>query len=265
MSFKNNDDNLDQHFLVDNDILTTFVKEASLNSTDIVLEIGAGKGNISRLVAPLVKHLYCIEIDKRLEPYLTNIKKDYANVTITYNNILNMELPVCTKIITDLPFSIIEPLMFKLINCHFDELLMIIGNRYTTSAMNKEMTKLSLFTNSYFKIDDIMEIPPTAFNPQPRVLSSIVRLTPLEASKLKDNTYLIFRYLFYFKDKKVKNALIESLIRASEIRGNKLTQRMSKELISKINIPVDILAKTFETCTNSELAILFTEVSQINL
>jgi 16S rRNA (adenine1518-N6/adenine1519-N6)-dimethyltransferase len=74
MDFVNDTDYLDQHFLIDKNIENRFIKEAYLSNNDIVVEIGPGKGNISDKIAKKVKHLTCIEIDKRLSYYLDNFQ-----------------------------------------------------------------------------------------------------------------------------------------------------------------------------------------------
>ena len=71
--FKNDSDYLDQHFLMDEDIIKKFIKICDLNSNDVVLEIGPGKGTLTKLVASKVKKVYAIEKDVRLKEYLDKI------------------------------------------------------------------------------------------------------------------------------------------------------------------------------------------------
>ena len=115
MEFKNETDRFDQHFLTDQEIINTFVSEAKLTSNDIVVEIGPGKGNITRLIASKVKKMYVIEIDERLRPFLEPLAQKYKNIEFIFNNVLNTFIPECDKIITSLPYSIVEPFINQLI------------------------------------------------------------------------------------------------------------------------------------------------------
>ena len=73
MNFKNNTDNLDQHFLVSETVINKFIEISNLTKNDICLEIGPGKGILTKIIAPKVKKLTVIEKDERLEEYLKEI------------------------------------------------------------------------------------------------------------------------------------------------------------------------------------------------
>lgn len=55
MDFINNSDRFDQHFLINNDILSKFIETSNLNKDDIVIEVGPGKGTVTKEIAPRVK------------------------------------------------------------------------------------------------------------------------------------------------------------------------------------------------------------------
>lgn len=264
MNFVNDSNYFDQHFLIDNEIIMTFIKSAKLNKKDIVVEIGPGKGNISKLIANRVKKLYCIELDCRLKPYLSKLEKQFKNVEIIYDNALTVNLPICNKIVTSVPYSIIEPLINKLIHYHID-IYMIMGKKYVDNVINNQITKLSLLTNCFYNARKIIDITPEKFEPKPRVMSSIIELKFKAVENVNNDTQLIFRYMYYFKNKKVKNALIESLINSSRIKDKILTQKSSKNIVGKLNITNNILNKTFEEISNNELKQLYEEVEKIIL
>ena len=102
-----------------------------------------------------------------------------------------------------MPYSIIEPFINKLVKCEFKEIIMITGNNYANNVLENK-NKLALLTNSYFKFTKIMEILPESFNPKPRVLSALIKLEKKEPDDLLSK---IFKNLFYYQDKKLKNAL----------------------------------------------------------
>ena len=87
--FVNNPNELDQHFLIDKDIINSFINICNLSEDDIVLEIGPGIGTLTKLIAPKVKKLYVIEKDIRLKPYLDKID----NIQVMYDSCLNVNFP----------------------------------------------------------------------------------------------------------------------------------------------------------------------------
>lgn len=246
--FKNNPDELDQHFLIDKDIVNNFIKACNLSKDDIVLEIGPGVGTLTKLIAPKVKKMYVIEKDIRLKPYLDKIN----NIDVTYGSCLDVPFPKVDKIITSLPYSIIEPFIYKIIHEDFKELYMIMGRNYCDNVINNKITNLSLLTNIYFDAYKYFDIYPDSFNPKPKVVSSLIKLTFKNKLDEKD---MIFRNMYKLNDKLVKNALMESLI---IVKG--LTKRESKDYINKLNIDDKILNKKFCMISNEELEVLYSKI-----
>ena len=239
--FKNNPDELDQHFLIDKDVINNFIKACNLNKDDIVLEIGPGVGTLTKLIAPKVKKMYVIEKDVRLKSYLDKIN----SINVTYGSCLDVPFHKVDKIITSLPYSIIEPFIYKIIHENFKELYMIMGKNYCDNVINNKITNLSLLTNIYFDAYKYFDIYPDSFNPKPRVVSSLIKLTFKDKLNEKD---MIFRNMYRLNDKLVKNALLETL---TIVKG--LTKRESKEYINKLNIDNQILNKKFCMISNEEL------------
>ena len=256
MEFFNDTDHFDQHFLIDDNVISTFIKESNLNKNDIVVEVGPGKGIITDLIAGKVKKIYCIELDVRLRPYLDEICRKNNNVEVIYSSVLDIEIPKCNKIITSLPYSIVEPFMNKMIKTSFDELIMITGNRFASSCENREISYLSLLTNCFFDFEKIMEINPSSFNPQPRAMSAMVKLKFKKSKKKVDD---FFQNMYMLNHKKIKNGIIESLINTKYCS----TQREAREIVESLDIPNDVLETKFEVCSNEQLNILYSKVNNL--
>ncbi len=252
MNFKNNTDNLDQHFLVSETVINKFIEISNLTKNDICLEIGPGKGILTKIIAPKVKKLTVIEKDERLEEYL----KEIPNINIIIGDAIKEPWPKVNKIITSISYSIIEPFIKKLTKENFDELIMMMGKNYCMNVIDKKITYLSLMTNVFFNIEKIIDVPKEAFNPSPRVTSCLVRLTPKkELTKIEE----LFQKIYNLDHKKCKNAIIESLI----IRDN-LTQKEAKEIVNGLNIDETILNKPFSLIKNEELETLYNKLLQNN-
>ncbi len=249
--FYNDSNYLDQHFLIDTNVINKFIDICNLDKNDNVVEIGPGTGTLTKIIAPKVKQLTVIEKDIRLKEYLVQI----PNISIMYESVLNIEIPKCDKIITALPYSIIEPFIHKLIKSDFKELYMIMGSNYVNNVINKKINYLSLLTNTYFNTQKYFDIEPNSFNPMPKTISSVIKLTKkTEYTKLD----LIFKKLYELDNKKIKNSLMESLIQI-----NMLTKKESKEIIYNLNIKDNILNKKFNEITNEELKDLYDILQKI--
>ena len=256
--FENDINYLDQHFLIDKSIINTFVDSANLKITEDVVEIGPGKCEISDIIARRVNKLTCIEIDRELEHFLSVLMDKHENVDVIYGNALEVYIPECDKILSALPYSITEPFIEKIIRCNFNEALLIVGKRFADAVVEEKITKLSLLTNSFFRAEKIIDIAPDAFNPMPRVMSSIIRLKPIKREELNYSyKKFIFRELFFHRDKKLKNNLMEAMIEFVKLHDKQLTKKESKAMIEEFKIPEETLNKRIENLSNEEFEIIY--------
>lgn len=256
--FINDINYLDQHFLIDKSIINALIDASNLKINENIVEIGPGKGNISETIARRVNHLTCVEIDRNLEPFINVLKDKFNNVDVIYGNALNIYIPACDKIISALPYSITEPFIEKLIRCEFTEAILIVGRRFADSVIEKKHNKLSLLTNSFFVCEKIMDIAPDAFSPSPRVMSSMIRLTKVKREDLHHSfKRFMFRELFFNRDRKLKNNLMESLIAFVDLHNKKLTKKEAKSIIEEYNLPKDMLNKKMENLSNEEYELLY--------
>src|SRR3989338_5703303 len=104
---------LGQNFLVNPTVTRRIIDACNLKSTDTVLEIGPGKGALTRALAEKAKKVIAIEKDHRLSAHLI---KEYpgSNIQIVHGDILNYPLgtlPPNTKIIGNLPYNIVTPII----------------------------------------------------------------------------------------------------------------------------------------------------------
>ena len=253
--FTNDSDHLDQHFLIDQQVINDFIDFCNIKSTDIIIEIGPGNGVITEKLCQKAKKVTSIELDERLHVYLDSLELKYSNLEVIYQNVLNTYLPKCDKIVTSLPYSIIEPFINKMIKCEFNELIMIMGETYIDDVINNSNNKLALLTNAYFKAEKLREIDSSSFKPSPRTVSGIIKLIP---KSLEDFKLFIIRELFFYRDMKIKNALKESII-----KYNNCTQKEAKELLNELNIEEELLENKFETISNSDTIKLINYIEKL--
>jgi 16S rRNA (adenine1518-N6/adenine1519-N6)-dimethyltransferase len=104
---------LGQHFLVDENILRVVERLAELSPADIVLEIGPGRGILTRFLADRVAFVHAVEIDRSLEPFLPATE----NVRVHWGDALALDLgaldPAPRKLVANLPYSVATPIVVE--------------------------------------------------------------------------------------------------------------------------------------------------------
>lgn len=256
--FINDTNYLDQHFLIDKSIINAFIDAADISMKETVVEIGPGKGEISDVLARRANHLTCIEIDRNLEHFISVLKDKHENMDVIYGNVLDVFIPKCDKIVSSLPYSITEPFIEKLLRCEFNEAVLIVGKKFADAVIDNKISKLSLLTNSFFRAEKVMDIAPDAFEPRPRVMSSMIKLFPIKREELNYSfKKFMFRELFFYRDRKLKNNLMEALIEFVKLHDKKLTKKESKKIIEDYNLPKETLNKMIENLSNEEFEMIY--------
>lgn len=262
MEFVSDTNYLDQHFLIDKRVINAFIDTCAFKITESVVEIGPGKCALSEIIARKSESLLLIESDRKLDHFINVLMDKFNNVSVVWDNVLNIYIPQCDKIVSALPYSITEPFIEKLLRCDFKEGVFIVGNNFASSIVEGKINKLSLLTNSFFKVEKIMEITPDAFDPYPHTMSALIKLRKLKRSELIDNPKMyIMREIFFRRQCKLKNSLMEALIELEKIKGNKFTKKESKSLIEKFNINKEILDKEIEQLSNEDYKTLYESIN----
>jgi 16S rRNA (adenine1518-N6/adenine1519-N6)-dimethyltransferase len=255
------DPSKDQHFMVNRRTVERIVELASLSSGDTVLEIGAGTGILTERLARTKARVIAVEIDRRFAKVLGEL--GYKNLEIVYANALDvidgMEF---SKIVSNIPYSICEPLIGKLAGKSFELAVLSVPENFcriiSAEPGEKEYSLLSLKAGVFFSVKPAFRIPAEDFHPLPPTASFAIVLAPLT---LKDYAAspakFVFRELFIQKEKKLKNALMEALINLNvRLRGKRFTKKTSLEAIAKMEIAEALLQKRVDKMSTSEFAAL---------
>lgn len=227
----------DQHFLKDRRILYKIVEMIQLYKEDTVLEIGAGNGELTRILAKKSR-VIAVEIDPELCRKLEKIE----NTRIICGNaleILDRKDVKFDKIVSNIPYSISEPLFTKLLTKEFKAGVFLIGSNFF--EVLKSNSKLGMLARSFFNIKLELEVPKSAFEPEPRVDSVAVIVRPKTKLSKAD---MIIHSLVRQQDKKVKNALLKYY-------EGKKTKNEVREMIEPLGD--EILGKGILQLSNEEM------------
>lgn len=198
--------NFGQNFLVDASV--TGRMASTLRDDGVVIEVGPGIGSLTEELAKRAKHVRSYEIDERLIPVLEDTLKDYDNVEIVLQDILetdiNKELqPLVDKykhieFAANLPYYITTPVLFKLFESSipFEKIVVMIqkevADRFSAKPGTKEYGALSVESQYLYDVKKLFNVPRTSFNPAPNVDSAVISFTKHEKNKTVDNEKLFF-------------------------------------------------------------------------
>ncbi len=187
---------LGQNFLTDETVLDRIVDAAEIDSDTNVLEIGPGAGALTQKLAPLAKKVVAVEIDTGLLPLLRENLSAFENVHIIHGDILEISLkelfqkefgdsPV--KVVANLPYYITTPIVMKLLeeNPGFESLVIMVqkevAERLAALPGTKNCGAITYSVHYACETEMVLDVPPEAFVPAPKVWSSVIKLTPREA------------------------------------------------------------------------------------
>ncbi len=229
--------NLGQNYLIDKNKRDQIINFGNVTKDDVVLEIGTGIGTLTIELAKKAKRVIAIEQDEKICSILAKRLKDEKidNVELINDDALKVEFPKFNKIISNLPYQISSPITFKFLDYDFD-LAILMYQKEFASRMNgevgtKDYSRLSAML--YFKCDveKLTEVSNESFIPKPQIDSTVVRLTPKE-NTIDDDDFRIYskftKALFQHRNKKIRNALIDSRHIISNIDKKVLKKRLNE-------------------------------------
>jgi 16S rRNA (adenine1518-N6/adenine1519-N6)-dimethyltransferase len=159
--------------------------DAAPQRGDLWIEIGAGHGEMTSLLARHAGHIIAIELDDKLLPRLRQQTAGLANVKVIAGDILALDLAALTgaarfRVYGNLPYYITSPIVHRLLE-HAERLeaafLVIqleVAARVTARPGSRDYGYFSAFTQFYSKPEMLFRIPPGAFQPPPKVSSALV-------------------------------------------------------------------------------------------
>lgn len=219
---------LGQNFLVDKNIQRKIIACLELKPSDIVLEIGAGNGELTGLIARTTGKIYALEIDGHLCQTLKNGSKGYSNIEIINQDILRLDfkryfsrIKKRIKVVGNIPYYISSPIIEYLIKFRkkIDSVFITVQKEFAIRMAAVCGSKLygafSCFVQYYFEPQILLNIKKTCFFPMPKVDSCLVKLKiraerPVEPKDEK-LFFKIVRTAFNYRRKTLRNSLRDTV------------------------------------------------------
>lgn len=216
---------LGQNFLTAAWVPERIADEAGLDETVGVLEIGPGVGCLTEQLSMRAGKVVSVELDKALKPVLRETLADCENVEIVFGDVLKQDLPALVEehlagltpvVCANLPYNVTTPVLTALIEagCFTRITVMIqreVARRICAGPGTADYGAFGLFVQYYYETETLFDVPPACFVPQPKVTSSVIRLTkrlrPPVAVKDETLLFRVIRAAFNQRRKTLVNAL----------------------------------------------------------
>ena len=215
-----------QHFLVDEALISAIVREIAPRPAEPMVEIGPGLGALTQPLLERCGALTVIELDRDLAARW----RQRQGVTVVESDVLKVDIGALAdvagqplRLVGNLPYNISTPILFHLLpvagrvrDQHF-MLQKEVVDRMAAAPGGKDYGRLSVMLQWRYRIESVLEVPPEAFDPPPRVDSAVVRMLPLSQPPAVDEELLSALVTVAFSQR--RKLLRHSLGRWLEQRG----------------------------------------------
>ncbi|WP_096672390.1 16S rRNA (adenine(1518)-N(6)/adenine(1519)-N(6))-dimethyltransferase RsmA [Polynucleobacter meluiroseus] len=181
-----------QNFLQDSGVIYSIIALINPSTNMHVIEIGPGLGALTRPLLTNLEHLDLLEIDRDLVAYW--IQENLSGLNVIEGDALTFDFlewaksrpensGLC-KVVGNLPYNISSPLLFHLVSAAhvIDEQVFMLQaevvERMVSKAGGSEFSRLTVMMQARYDMELVLEVPPEAFDPKPKVNSAVVRMIP---------------------------------------------------------------------------------------
>jgi 16S rRNA (adenine1518-N6/adenine1519-N6)-dimethyltransferase len=189
-----------QHFLTDRHYVRRIVETIAPAAGDAMVEIGPGTGILTAELASRVQPLHVVEIDRDLAAGLRE-RFPPGQVIVHEGDALEFDfagLPESLRVVGNLPYNVSTPILFhvarsaeRIRDCVF-MLQKEVVDRMVAAPDTEAYGRLSVMLQYRFAMESALDVPPGAFTPPPKVESSVVRMVPLGAQRLRARDEALF-------------------------------------------------------------------------
>jgi 16S rRNA (adenine1518-N6/adenine1519-N6)-dimethyltransferase len=215
---------LGQNFLVDQGALQKIVKIAGLSGKESVLEIGAGLGSLTRLLAASSKQVVAVEIDRKLVPILKEVMAGYSNTQIVEGDMLELDPADLMReagysVVANIPYYITSAIIRHLLSSRVKPARLVLTMQREVAqricAEPGDLSLLALSVQVFGSPSIAAVIPASSFYPSPKVDSATLKVDifnqPLMNDHQLDSFFALAKMGFTQKRKMMRNSISAGL------------------------------------------------------
>lgn len=251
---------LGQNFLSDKNLLNKIAEYADVNSDDNVLEIGAGAGTLTRVLAEKAGSVLSFEIDKSLSERLSALEDNHKNLKVVFDDFMNVDLKEVFpnkkfKVVANIPYYITTPIIFKLMKVSERISTMIfmvqkeVADRFVSKENSKDYGITSIILQSVADVSLKRVVKKECFTPIPKVDSALIEIK-INANKFVIEDYEGFCDFVHKAFSMRRKTLINNLIKNYKINKEKIILNLKKlnygENVRPEQISVENFIKLFK-------------------
>ena len=214
-----------QNFLIAPWVPESIVREAGVDETAGVLEIGPGIGPLTQQLCLNAGKVCAVELDNRLKPILDATVGEFDNLEIIWNDVLKLDVPVLVRekfaglrpmACANLPYYITSPILTALLEAEcFDSVTVMVqkevAQRIAAAPGSADYSAFTVFCQYYAEPELLFDVPAHCFLPQPKVTSAVIQLRVRKARNWnildQDIFFRTVRASFAMRRKKLSNGL----------------------------------------------------------
>jgi len=249
---------LGQNFLIDKNALGKIISAADLKVGDTILEVGPGIGTLTQELAKTAKKIIAVEKSEVMCKILEETIKDFKNVEIKNDDILQYEPPETKyKLIANIPYYLTSPLIRKFLETKNppEFMVLMIQKEVAQRICSKppHMSLLAISVQFYAKPKIIDYVSKNCFWPAPKIDSAIIKIEPHNIESEKIDADLFFKVVKAGFSQPRKQ-LVNNLATLKSLNGVKLTKEQISSWLLKNNLSANQRAETLEVSDWIKLA-----------
>lgn len=227
---------LGQHFLSNQSILDEMIKYADLSKSDVVLEVGAGRGELTRKLAEKAGRVIAVEIDPSFASDLQALVESHPNVELIMGDVLKIRLTGFNKVVANPPYRISSKLLEWLIESRPDLMVLTLQKEFASKLVaapgSPKYLYISVISSLAYESQILRMIPRSFFNPPPKVDSAMILMRRRsEVPELRSSWKRFWKILFTRRRQVVRKVLAGMLKRG--LIDGKGFNALSESLLSK--------------------------------
>ena len=229
-----------QNFLTDEHVLREIISRSAIDKDSIVIEIGPGRGALTKHLVKAVKHVLAFEIDETLKPYLIPIQADNPNLEILFQDVMSINIKEEIEkrfndqrvaCIANIPYYITSPIIFMLLETNnvTNASLMIqkeVADRLIASPKSKAYGAFTVLVKFEAEIKKLISVKRGCFYPIPAVDSAVIELTKHNTYKEQCHNHELFRQLVKASFGQKRKTLLNNLSQTFDLNKQELLKKL---------------------------------------